>query len=168
MWLRADKKEFETFLDSASVYWRKNLGSTSSPSYIVVEVFHQDIRVAMRNLAFANAIRRIVPAQLVVVTGVEEMWHEALWTEFDVKLVERVAKAYGASEVIDVYRLVEGPANSATPESVQVELFGKPLTPGPSISEETLAEFVSATYCRVTKRPRAPEDSTADPRYRRR
>ncbi|GIJ26799.1 hypothetical protein Vqi01_19610 [Micromonospora qiuiae] len=163
MWLGADKKEFEAFLDSASVYWRKNLGSTPSPRYLVVEVFHQDIRVAMRNLAVANAIRRIVPAQLVVVTGVEQMWHEALWTGFDVTLVERLAAAYGASEVIDLYRLVEGATGS-----VPVELFGRRLTPGAAISEETLAEFVSATYCRVTKRPHAPEDPTADPRYRRR
>ncbi|MEG3636932.1 hypothetical protein [Micromonospora palythoicola] len=168
MWLGADKKEFEAFLESADVYWRKNLGSTTSQNYLVVEVFHQDIRVAMRNLSVANAIRRIVPAQLVVVTGVEQMWHEALWTEFDVKLVERIAAAYGASQVIDLYRLVEGPANSATPGAVPVELFGRPLPPGAPVSEETLAEFVSATYCRVTKRPRPPEDPGADPRYRRR
>ncbi|RIV34337.1 hypothetical protein [Micromonospora radicis] len=168
MWLRAEKKEFEGFLDSAAVYWRKNLGSVSSQRYLVVEVFHQDIRVAMRNLAVANAIRRIVPAQLVVVTGVEEMWHEALWTEFDVRLVERVAEAYGASQVIDLYRLVDGPARSATPGSVPVRLFGRTLPPGTPASEETLAEFVSATYCRVTKRPRPPQDPTADPRYGRR
>ena len=168
MWLRADKKAFEGFLDAAAVYWRKNLGSTASQRYLVVEVFHQDIRVALRNLAVANAIRRIVPAQLVVVTGVEQMWHDALWTEFDVQLVRRLAEAYGASEVIDLYRLVEGPARSAEPGAVRLELFGRPLVPGPPISEQTLAEFVSATYCRVTKRPRPPEDPTADPRYQRR
>ncbi|BCJ56918.1 hypothetical protein [Micromonospora endophytica] len=168
MWLGADKKEFEAFLDSASVYWRKNLGSTASPRYLVVEVFHQDIRVAMRNLAVANAIRRIVPAQLVVVTGVEAMWHEALWTEFDVTLVERIAAAYGASEVIDLYRLVEGPARAGIPHLPSVQLFGRRLVPGAPISEETLDEFVSATYCRVTKRPRAPENPTTDPRYRHR
>ncbi|QKW13945.1 hypothetical protein [Verrucosispora sp. NA02020] len=168
MWLGADKKEFEAFLDSAAVYWRKNVGAASSERYLVVEVFHQDIRVAMRNLAVANAIRRIVPAQLVVVTGVEQMWHEALWTEFDVKLVERLARAYGATEVVDLYQLVEGPARSGTPEQVPVELFGRRLTPGPSIDAATLAEFVSATYCRVTRRPRPPEEPGADPRYRRR
>lgn len=166
--LRANKKGFEAFLDSAAVYWRKNLGSTSSQRYIVVEIFHQDIRVAIRNLAFANAIRRLVPAQLVVVTGVEAMWHEALWTEFDVKLVERIAKAYGASQVLDLYQLVEGQVNAGTPRSVQVELFGQPLPSGQPISEQRLAEFVNATYCRVAKIPRPPEGRTDDPRYRRR
>lgn len=168
MWLRADTKEFDLFLDSAAVYWRKNLGAMASQNYIVVEAFHQDIRVTLRNLAVANAIRRMIPSQLVVVTGVEAMWHDALWTDFDVKLVRQVAEAYGASEVIDLYRLIEGPARSDAPTSVSVELFGRSLTPGESISEQTLAEFVSATYCRVMKTPRLPENPTADPRYRRR
>jgi hypothetical protein len=168
VWLQADGREFDLFLNSAAVYWRKNLGSTPSQRYVVVEAFHQDIRVTLRNLAVANAIRRMFPARLVVVTGVEAMWHEALWTEFDVKLVERLVESYGASEVIDLYRLVEGPVRSDAPTAVRVDLFGKPLTPSESIGDSALAEFVSATYCRVIKTPRLPENPIADPRFRRR
>ena len=55
MWLNANSKELQWFLESASVYWEKNLPRPADDSVILVEAFHQDIRVNLRNQAFANA-----------------------------------------------------------------------------------------------------------------
>ena len=65
MWLKADRPELRAFLDAAAVYWEKNLPRPGDDAIVVVEAFHQDIRVTLRNLVFANAIRRIHPARLV-------------------------------------------------------------------------------------------------------
>jgi hypothetical protein len=74
VWLIANPKELQVFLESATVYWEKNLPRPTDDAVILVEAFHQDIRVTLRNLAFANAIRKIRPARMVVFTGVEAAW----------------------------------------------------------------------------------------------
>ena len=103
MFLNANKQEWRLFLESAAVFWEKNLPAPTDDAVVLVEAFHQDLRVNLRNLAVANAIRRIRPARLVVLTGVEEAWSRTLWSDFDVSLVREMAMAYGAAETIDVW-----------------------------------------------------------------
>jgi hypothetical protein len=160
VWLKADRSELRLFLDAASVYWEKNLPRSTDDAVVVVEAFHQDIRVTLRNLVFANAIRRIRPARLVVVTGVEAQWRRTLWSGFDVDLVGKICRAFGASEVIDVYRLID----SGTPLTID----GTALPGREPIDAATLGEYVDATYCRLAKVPRLPTDHTSRPDYRRR
>jgi hypothetical protein len=163
VWLKANAGEFQWFLDAASVYWRKNLPRPDDDAILVVEAFHQDIRVNLRNLAFANAIRRIRPARLVVVTGVETHWKRTLWSGFDVSLVRRLAEAFDASEVIDIWALVEQDRPAIT-------VAGRRLPARPPIDDKTLQEYADATYCRLAKVPRLPADHASRPdcRLRRR
>lgn len=147
MWLNANSKELQVFLESASVFWEKHLPHPADDAIVVVEAFHQDIRVNLRNLAFANAIRRLQPARMVVLTGVEDTWKGTLWSGFDVNIVRRVAEAYAASEVIDVWELVR---KSSTPAR----------------AEKTIVEYTDATYCRLAKLPRLPEGYQSRPDYK--
>jgi hypothetical protein len=162
MWLDADTREYEQFLASASVYWRKHVLPPRDDRFILVEAFHQDIRVLLRNLTIANAIRRLEPAHLVVVTGTDDMWHAALWTEFDVTKVREVAEAYGASDVLDLYALAD------TGAPLTVSFRPDPLPRRPPIDAATLEANVAATFCRLDLVPRLPAGHAADPRYQRR
>jgi hypothetical protein len=148
VWLKANPKELQVFLESATVYWEKNLRPPADDAVILVEAFHQDIRVTLRNLAFANAIRKIRPARLVVFTGVEDAWYKTLWSGFDVGAVRQLAEAFGASETIDVWDIVRG------------------STPGPV--DEVVTEYANATYCRLAKVPRLPADYPERADYRQR
>ena len=146
MWLNANSKELQWFLDSATVYWEKNLPQPAGSAVILVEAFHQDIRVTLRNLAFANALRRLRPARLVVLTGVEQQWKSTLWSGFDLEKVRQVAAAFGASEVIDVWDQVR-----------------RVNTPGRD--DDFLVECTDATYCRLAKVPRLPAGHRGRPDY---
>ena len=150
MWLNANSKELQWFLESATVYWEKNLPRPADDAVVVVEAFHQDIRVNLRNLAFANAIRKLHPARMVVLTGVEDAWMRTLWSGFDVGIVRKVAEAFAASEVIDVWERVRG---------------GQTGTP---IDEATLVAYTDATYCRLAKVPSLPADHATRPDYQQR
>ena len=150
MWLKADKTELDLFLDASAVYWEKNLPRPADDAYVVVEAFHQDIRVTLRNLVVANALRRIRPARLVVVTGVQADWRRTMWSGFDTALMARFCRAFGASEVLDVYDLLGKGAGPV--------VAGIALPPGPPIDAGTLKAYVDATYCRLAKLPGLPAD----------
>ena len=148
MWLKANPKELKAFLESATVYWDKNLRPATDDGVVVVEAFHQDLRVNLRNLAFANAIRKVRPSRLVVLTGVESGWHKTLWHGFDVGEVRRLAEAFGAAETIDVWDAVRS------------------SEPGPV--DEVVTQYTNATYCRLAKLPALPDDYPSRPDYRQR
>ena len=148
MWLNANNKELQWFLESSTVYWEKNLPRPADDAVILVEAFHQDIRVNLRNLAFANAIRKLRPARMIVFTGVEDAWRRTLWSGFDVGIVRQVAEAFGAAETIDVWELVrQSPA--------------RPI-------DAVVTEYTDATYCRLAKVPRLPADYQSRADYRQR
>ncbi|GAB1689118.1 hypothetical protein [Krasilnikovia sp. M28-CT-15] len=147
MWLTANSRELQWFLEAAAVYWEKNLPRPDNDAIIAVEMFHQDIRVSLRNLAVANAIRRLRPARLVVFTGVEEQWHRTLWNDFDVDKVRRLALAYGADDVVDVWAAA------------------RQQTGPPELDDATVTAYTDATYCRLAKVPRLPADHATRPDY---
>jgi hypothetical protein len=153
VWLNANNKELQWFLDSSAVYWAKNLPRPADDAVILVEAFHQDIRVTLRNLAFANALRRLRPARLIVFTGVEEAWRRTLWSGFDTGVVRQVAQSFGATETIDVWDLVR-----------------RGISRKPQLDEATLVENTNATYCRLAKVPALPDgyQQRADYQLRRR
>jgi hypothetical protein len=161
VWLNANDRELQWFLEASAVYWEKNLPRPADDAVVVVEAFHQDLRVNLRNLAFANAIRRLHPARLVVLTGVEAQWHQTLWSGFDVGKVRRIAEAFGAGDVIDVWDLVR--AGRTAPA-----VGGRQLAPASPLDEPTLTAYTDATYCRLAKVPRLPADHATRADYRQR
>ncbi|HEX6470989.1 MAG TPA: hypothetical protein VF069_17955 [Streptosporangiaceae bacterium] len=173
MKLDADARSFDLFLMSASAYWRNNLPAAPGSKWIIVEAMHHEFRVILRTLTLANAVRRITPARLLVVTGTDADWHDALWDEFDAGRIRRLAEAFGASEVLDVHdladRVVAAPAGEPFTFSAggRACRLGAPA-PWPPITPGVLDAYVDATACRLDLVPRLDGERRGGARYRRR
>jgi hypothetical protein len=156
---------FDGFCADASVFWRANtLPSSADDPVILVEAMSQDLRVTVRNLTIANALRRIVPARLVVYTGSDTDWNDILWTYFDKDVLTRLARAYGAVDVIDVHELVDQRLSGAAPRELIVAGVRFPAElPRSAIAPEVLDRIVHATTCRVLRVPRLTPDQQAGP-----
>jgi hypothetical protein len=170
MRLVANNAEFERYLAAATIFWRKNtlpvIDGSSDDRWILVEALHQDIRVTLRNLAIANALRRVFPARLLVYTGTDEDWYTALWSGFDVGLMDRLARAHGADTVIDIHRAVDGRLAGGQPPPLVVGDRTIRET-GTSIEPADMDETVEATTCRVLRVPRLTETDRAGEVYAR-
>ncbi|GAA2891964.1 hypothetical protein GCM10010517_56390 [Streptosporangium fragile] len=178
-----------------ATYWGNRLPRPEGGACVVVEALHQDIRVIMRNLVVANAIRCVVPSHLVVVTGTDEQWSETLWQDFDVEHVRSLAGAFGASDVLNVHELAGscgpsdvltvhglagaagvpgvfgalGPAGGHAGGAARLRPAGSGDAPArrpvPPIDPGLLRRFVDATMCRLNLVPRLPPAAAADPAY---
>ncbi|MGI5284708.1 hypothetical protein ACQEVF_15405 [Nonomuraea polychroma] len=149
MRLVGDDQKFDRLLDAARAYWAGSRSSRAGGDQCVVtEALHQDIRVVVRNLLMANALCDLLPARLVVLTGTDQEWSEALWEQYDIERARGLAEAFGAAEVVNVHDLVDrhlaGGGESAAPEGIDA------------------AE--RATLVRLARVPRLPE--TEDEWYR--
>lgn len=142
--------DFQPFLRTASVFWQNNV-LPPSERIILVEAMSQDLRVTLRNLTVANALRRIEPARIVVYSGTDADWNEIVWTYFDLDEISALAHAYGAEQVFDAHTLVdERIAGTAAPLVVAgVDLAGD--LPDSRIPASKLEEIAFATTCRMAR-----------------
>jgi hypothetical protein len=171
--LDADLRSFERFLATASVYWRNNLPETPGPNWIIVEAMHHEFRVILRNLTLANAVRRIAPARLLVLTGTDADWHDALWDDFDAGRIRGLAEAFGASEVIDVHDLADRIVAAPAGEQFRFSAGGRECAvgapaPWPPIAPGAFDACVDATACRLDRVPRLDGERRAGAWYRNR
>lgn len=158
-----ESPEFLLFCNTAYEFWQRNL-LPGGERVILVEAMSQDIRVTLRNLTFANALRRFLPAQLVVFTGADDDWHEILWTFFDAEALAAISRAYGAVDVIDIHDLVDSRIDD--PGRGDLHIAGQDLpVSGSGIDPAVLEEFVRATVCRVLKIPRVTDEVRAGAKY---
>jgi hypothetical protein len=158
-----ESAEFPQFCTTAFEFWQRNL-LPAGERVILVEAMSQDIRVTLRNLTVANALRRFIPARLVVFTGADDDWNDILWTFFDAEVLSALSRAYGAVDVIDIHALVDG--RIADPGSRDIEVAGKSLPMAESgIEPAVLDEVVRATVCRVLKIPRVTDEIRAGAKY---
>ena len=111
----------------------------------------QDLRVTLRNLTVANALRRIEPARLIVYSGADEDWNQIVWTYFNLDEIRQMAVAYGAEAVFDAHRLVDQRVAGDAEELVVagVDLGGD--LPEPGIPDDVFDAIVYATACRMAK-----------------
>ncbi len=173
MRLHVQSEDYDRYLDAASVFWRNNTlpSPDKSTGWILVEALHQDIRVTLRNLSVANALRRIFPAPLAVFTGTDEDWYDALWSGFDVSLVERMAYAYGADAVFDIHdlvshRIASNPLGDREYPDLTVAGRRIPET-GTGIDPAHFDSLVDATTCRILRIPRLSEADRGSEAHRR-
>ena len=164
MKLESSREAFDAWCAAAAQYWAGNVlpGGTAT---IVVDALHPEFRVTLRNLTIANALRRMFPARLVMVTGTDRWWIDALWHSFDVSLYRELGEAFGA-EVIDVHALVDGHLEHGSP-LLPDGLWGPgrdlpELDPAPA---DVIARTVDATYCRLQWVPRPNDEDRAGPEY---
>jgi len=131
---------YQPFLRAADTFWRMNLPISREDNWIVAEAMHEDVRVLIRTLTVANAIRRETPARLLVLTGTDDAWRDAMFKNFDQARIREIATAYGADEIIDVHEET-----------------------APAISELT-DRYARATACRLDLLPRLPDGYDLGPR----
>jgi hypothetical protein len=158
-----DAPEFQLFCTTAFEFWQRNL-LPDGERVILVEAMSQDIRVTLRNLTVANALRRFIPAKLVVFTGADDDWNEILWTFFDGEALAAFSQAYGAVDVIDIHDLVDSRIGNPEPGDLHVAGKDLPVT-GSGIAPEVLDEIVRATVSRVLKIPRVTDEIRAGAKY---
>lgn len=142
------------FCSTAAPFWRNNVAAAQSERVILVEVMGQDLRVALRSLTLANALRRIEPARIVVYTGADDEWKSVVWTYFDIDELTAFSRAYGAEEVFDVHALVD---SRVAGERIDLTVAGVDLggeLPKSGIPEQEFEQIVDATVCRLAKVPR--------------
>jgi hypothetical protein len=160
---------FAEFCADANLFWRANtIPAGPSDPVVLVEAMSQDLRVTIRNLTVANALRRIVPARLVVYTGSDEDWNDILWTYFDKDVLTDLGRAYGAVDVIDVHELVDRRIAGTAPEELVVAGVRFPAElPRSGIAPDVLDQIVSATTCRVLRVPRLTPELRSGVKFRR-
>lgn len=161
----ADFKELGAFCGTAATFWRNNT-LAGGDRVILVEAMSQDLRVTLRNLTLANALRRIVPARLVVYTGADKDWLRILWTYFDKDVLTKVSRAYGADEVFDIHDLVDTLISEHPPTGFTIaghEFRTAELTTG--IDPEAFEDLVHATAARVYQAPRIDAADRETARY---
>src|SRR5680860_249617 len=117
----------------------------------------QDLRVTLRNLTLANALRRIEPARLVVYSGADEDWNQIVWTYFNLEEIRQMAAAYGAEVAFDAHELVDHRVQGTAEELVVagVDLGGE--LPDSKIPGESFDQIVYATTCRMARVARLEE-----------
>jgi hypothetical protein len=158
-----DSSEFPLFCTAAFEFWQRNL-LPGGERVILVEAMSQDIRVTLRNLTVANALRRFIPAKLVVFLGADDDWNEILWTFFDSEALSAISRAYGAIDVIDIHDIVDSRIDND--ELGDLHVAGKDLAvAGSGIEPAVLEEIVRATVCRVLKIPRVTDEIRASAKY---
>jgi hypothetical protein len=142
--------DFSHFCETASAFWRVNV-LPADERIILVEAMSQDLRVTLRNLTVANALRRIEPARLVVYSGADEDWNQIVWTYFNLEEIRQMAIAYGAEVAFDAHELVDHRVRGNAEELVVagVDLGGE--LPDAKIPGETFDQIVYATTCRMAR-----------------
>jgi len=142
--------DLKAFCGVATTFWANNV-PPAGERVVLVEAMSQDLRVTVRNLTVANALRRIEPAGMVVYSGADEDWNQVVWTYFNLDEISQLCKAYGASDVFDAHHLVdERAAGRRTDLTVAgVDLGGE--LPASGIDPDRFDQIVDATTCRMAK-----------------
>lgn len=167
--LLASLSEFDQFLEAAETFWRTNALPSSDEQWIITEALHQDIRVTLRNLTVANALRRIMPARVLVVTGTDDDWFGALFQAFNTNHTRRMCEAFGA-EMLDIHQVVDQRLAATDGVIPPLVIGGRelPLPPeGVGIDAVSLAACVDATACRIKLVPRLADGFQTDPDFQR-
>ncbi len=81
-----DGLDLGPFAETAARFWGHH--AVRDPRRVIlVEAMSQDLRVTLRTLAVANALTRVEPADVVVLSGTDEDWDAVVWSYFDLDLV---------------------------------------------------------------------------------
>ncbi|MEU4571649.1 hypothetical protein ACBI99_41695 [Nonomuraea sp. ATR24] len=148
-----DGEQFDRLLSAARAYWGRRPAGPGT--CVVAEAMHQDIRVIVRNLLLANALCDLTAARLVVLVGTDRDWTRALWDDYDVERVRRLAEAFGAAEVVDVHELADR------------RLADEGDAPAEGVDAAALDVVEKATLIRLNLVPRLPHAEDEQHRARR-
>lgn len=150
--------QFNRLCVMAQRYWNRNvLPFDENSPVIFVELLMQDVRVAVRNLTTANAIRRVQPARMVAIVGPDPGWKNTVWQYYRADIMEKLARGYGADEVINLADLTAGMADGSVTE-LTIGDRSVPIPESSSIDPGLYDDILDATAVRVLRVPRATEE----------
>lgn len=171
---------FQSYVDVAERYWRRQVPCLRTPAaereelpWIVVDLQIPDVRVSLRNLAVANAIRRVQPARVLAVVGQTPEWYE-VFHEYqslvDTEVEMGLAGAHGVDAVLHVPALADARLHdrAAGTGCVPDILVGEHTVPeaAPSLSDDLRERIVRSTASRVWFTAELDEDLLTSERYR--
>ncbi|MEP7330759.1 MAG: hypothetical protein ABI692_01590 [Terracoccus sp.] len=134
--------------------------SDDNSPIVVVDLLMQDLRLALRTLTLANGLRRLQPARLVALVGPNRHWLGQIWDDYNREQLVKLARSYGADEVIDVASL-SGEISAGT-SHVRILGTDLPVAPPADASGLTRLQVVTdSTSVRVLRVPRRSQ-ATAD------
>lgn len=147
---------FEDLLKAAPGFWEMQT-LPEGDQVILVDLMCMDLRVALRNLTIAQALRRLVPARLVALTGIDPLWRDRIWGAHDATNISRLGSAYGVEAEVDYEQLIDTHADAGATGIVagNRELV---LPPAPPVLPDWFEEVVHATAARLESRPRVRRD----------
>jgi hypothetical protein len=151
--------EFDRLCVTASDFWQRVAPpSPGAEKVILVDLKCQDLRVALRTLTFAQALRRVVPAELVGVVGLDPDWPRLVWNSHDPAALEKMGRAYGVTALVD---------HNADPATLDVLAGGRQLrVPEDEVEDDGwLATTVDATAARLLFIPHVTDEVRASESY---
>ncbi|HEX5740395.1 MAG TPA: hypothetical protein VFY17_02435 [Pilimelia sp.] len=138
MWGDVDQVTYRRFRDEARVFWHSHLAAGGADQQVVADVSHPDPRMLLRVLTVANAVRRLHPARLVLLSPGDGPPPRA-------DALAALAEAYAADEIVDV----------GARTACQVTAFAARAAGGGALPAEvgTLTPYVDAGYRRHVRAP---------------
>ncbi|MCE1179851.1 MAG: hypothetical protein LWW86_12610 [Micrococcales bacterium] len=158
-------QHFDQLCVGAERFWPVNV-LPAGEQVIVVDLLMQDIRLAIRNLTVANAIRRFTPARIVALVGPAPDWLEEIWQYYDLERFTALARAYGVTDFIDLGALV---CDLVDGRAVEPVIDGRPvpLPAASAVDPALFAEVLDATVVRIARVPRVTAEIRAGQLYQR-
>ncbi len=150
---------FKNLCRVSASFWRDNV-KTDPNRIILVDLLTQDIRVSVRILTAANAIRRLEGATLVGLIHPDPAWERIVWDYYDAESLKALARGYGVTEFVNLAELgreVLDGAGHVTVNGVTIEVGAAEL-----IDEDYLVTESDSAAKRILRRP-IPDK--ADPDY---
>lgn len=123
------------------------------PSFVVVELLAQDIRVGVRNLSIGAAISVLTGARMIAVVGTDPAWNEVVWPDYAPAELSALARAWGAVDVVDLQAAHAG--------TLQVDGGTYPVAEKVAMNGRRLNHIFDASLARVLKVPRLGREHRA-------
>lgn len=157
---------FAPVLRCADTFWRTRLSALSedglprSDDHILVELLTQDLRVSLRSLSLAASLSVATGARIVAVVGSEPQWERRVWTGYDAAMLQEMALAWGAVDVIDLRSALPAAQEGAT--FLSVDGHQVPVAATSKIDPAHLAQILDATGARIRGVPAMTEQMRGD------
>lgn len=156
---------FDQMCLAADSFWQLNTLPATDGPIIYADLLAQDIRVGIRVLTLASAIRRHTPARIVAVVGPDPYWRDMIWSYYDVERLKQLARAHGVDDIIDLNQVVE---RSIGGESTFV-VAGREITipERTAVDPQRYADIAEATHLRALRIPVVTPEVAASDEYAR-
>lgn len=162
----APDEVWSRFLGATDTFWTGvHAGRPRASGTVVTEVFSQHLRVAVRNVSVANALRSRIGGPLLVVTGADRRWMGTVWADLDLGRVTEYARASGGHlfDIQEAARQLAATRHGKLRLTAMGKSFTADLKDLPD--ERDAGAVVRSTWSRVSKSVPYAVPPTGNPDY---